>query len=285
MPLSRRRFTALLLSAAPSLWWKPARLAADETRTLDLRIGEDFHASEADIRAVLLSAASAIWKYCPNTRWEEPGFFIYHSTDSPITIYDHRVDGRIAIGLTTQENYWSQFAFQFAHEFCHALAGHSNDYRKLWIKVPNANFWLEESLCETASLFALRAMGNSWKTAPPYPNWKSYAGALTDYAADRIAKATASVPAERSFMDWFRENETSMRENPVLREKNNVVANQFLPIFEAQPSGWEAVTFLNLRKCGPRDSLDVHFAGWKANAPTAQREFIGKLAAVFGIAG
>src|SRR4051812_28384150 len=100
MQLTRRRFTALLLSAAPAgLAAEGAPAAAG--RKLDLRVGDGFGAREADIRAVLLSAAQCIWQHCPNTEWREPGFFIYHASDFPVTAYQHRADGRVAIGLTT----------------------------------------------------------------------------------------------------------------------------------------------------------------------------------------
>jgi hypothetical protein len=92
----------------------------------------------------------------------------------------------------------------------------------------------------------MHAMGETWKTAPPYRNWKSYAESLTKYAADRIEKAPAELPAGTAFKDWFRANEAKMREKSTLREKNNVVAIQLLPIFETQPSGWEAITSMNL---------------------------------------
>jgi hypothetical protein len=283
MKLTRRRFTALLLSAAP------ASLAAEATplpaagRKLDLVIGDGFGAREADIRAVLLSAARSIWQHCPNTEWREPGFFIYHTSDAPVTAYQHRADGRVAIGLTTTGYHWSQFAFQFAHEFCHALAGHTNDFTRLWTRGRKANMWLEESFCETASLFAMRAMGERWKTAPPYPNWKSYAEALTNYARDRSRAALASLPAGLPFVDWFHKNEASMREKATLREKNNVVAERLLPLFEAQPAGWEAITFLNLGARDPEETLATRFAEWSAAAPPAQRAFIGSIAAVFGL--
>jgi hypothetical protein len=283
MSLTRRRFTALLLSAAR------VGLATETTpppaagRKLDLRIGDGFGAREADIRAVLLSAGEAIWQHCPNTEWREPGFFIYHSNDLPVTAYQHRADGRVAIGLTTTGNHWSQFAFQFAHEFCHALAGHSNDYAQLWTRGRKANMWLEEACCETASLFAMRAMGERWKTAPPYPNWKPYAESLVQYARDRSETAAVSLPRERPFLEWFRENEAAMREKATLREKNNVVAGQLLPLFEAEPAGWEAITFLNLGRRDPEESLAMRFAEWSAAAPGAQHAFIGRVAGVFGL--
>ena len=280
--ISRRQFTALLLASFVPRVLADAPPAAG--RRLDFKIGGGFGgASAADIEAVVRSAGESIWQHCPNTRWEVPGFFIYHSDPSPITLDDHRADGRIAIGLTSQGNLWSQFAYQFAHEFGHALAGHSNDWRKLSIRERRPNHWLEESICETASLFALRAMGKSWLSAPPYPNWKSYAVHLTEYAQERLDQTAKSVPAGMNFTAWFRENEASMRETSTLREKNNVVAMHLLPRFEAAPSGWEAVACYNLAKNDPQRTLAAQFAIWRGNAPPAQRPFIGEIAGVFGV--
>ena len=257
----------------------------DAGRALDFRIGEGFGDAPPDnIRAVIRSAAETIWKHGPDTRWQVPGFFIFQSKDAPITLFDHHADGRIAIGLTTQGTYWAQFAYQFAHEFCHALAGHANDWRRPWIRERKANHWLEESLCETASLFALRAMAAAWRTAPPYPNWKDYAAALRSYADDWAEKVTVVREPGFDFRKWFAENEAAMRANGTLRERNAVVALQLLPLFEAAPKGWEAVTFLNLtddRK--PDRSLADHFRAWRRAAPEAQHPFIASIAGVFGL--
>jgi len=280
--ISRRQFTGLLLTALvrPGL----AQTTNAAGRTLDFEMGGGFGgASAANLTAVLRSAAEALWQHCPHTRWETPGFFIYHNDPYPITLDDHRADGRIALGLTPKGNLWAQFAYQFAHEFGHALAGHSNDWRKCAIRGPRPNHWLEESLCETASLFALRAMGKSWQTAPPYPNWKSYAVHLTEYAQARLDKTALSLPAHQSFREWFRENEASMREKSTLREKNNVVALKLLPLFEATPSGWEAITCYNLAKSDPEKTLSAQFTDWRDHAPSAQQAFVGQLADIFGL--
>lgn len=276
--ISRRTFAVTI--GAAFMPFAGTRAAENAGRKLDFKIGGGFEAGAADIRAVLNSAADSIWQHCPNTRWEVPGFFIYHNADYPIALNDHGPDGRIRIGLTTKGTYWSQFAYQFAHEFGHALAGHSNDWQKLNIRDERPNHWLEESLCETASLFALRAMGKSWQTKPPYPNWKSYAVHLAKYADDRMQKTSVV----KSFADWFRENEPSMRANSTRREKNNVVALQLLPLFEAEPTGWEALTFYNLCKPDPKRTLAAQFAAWRSDTPQTQHAFIGKLASTFGIA-
>jgi len=281
---TRRRFLALACSAAPALLTATSRAApAPAGRALDLRIAPGFGAAEADLRAVLTSAADEIWRHCPATTWQVSGFHVFRNPQSPITLFDHTADGRISIGLNSQDTRWCQYAFQFAHEFAHALAGHSNDWRKTSIRGHRANNWLEESLCETASLFSLRAMGKSWLTEPPYPHWKDYSASLTSYAAERLATTARELPAGTRFSAWFEENQTPMRATSTLREKNNQVAAALLPLFEAEPAGWETLTALNLGAPALEATLQDHLHAWHRQVPAAQRSFVAKLARVFEI--
>ena len=271
MTLSRRGFligsTAGLLAACVTrrLESQPQRLVFE----VQTGFGE---ASVADVEAVVRSAAEAIWKHCPETRWETRGFRIYPNDPYPITLDEHR-DGFIAIGLTPKGTYWAQFAYQFAHEFGHALAGHSNDFEKIRGHDSGKNHWLEESLCEVASLFALRAMGSTWKTKPPYPNWKSFAPHLTSYAQERIDETRKSLKGE-TFRAWFRANEASMREKSTIREKNNIVAIQLLPLFEAEPAGWESLTWFRRHGADRNASLAAHLTAWRTACPERLRGFV-----------
>lgn len=259
-------------------------IAEDAGRRIDIALASDFKAQPADVKAVLGSAAESIWQHCPETTWRTPGFAVFHRAEGPLTGYDHRADGRILVGLSTEGTYWSQFAFQFAHEFTHALAGHANDWRKPWIRGRKANLWLEESLCEAGSLFALRSMAKSWQSTPPYPNWRDYGRSLAQYADDRLAETARSLPAGFDFRRWLAANETSMRADSVIREKNNVVARQLLPLFERTPSGWEAVTYLNLgARRDPDLTLAQHLADWRDAAPARHKAFITELALELGV--
>ena len=283
LPLSRRTFAGLLL-AGLAVRARAASLPA-AGRRLDFEIVGDFGAAPREnIEAVLRSAAESIWRHCPNTRWEVPGFHVYLNQDWPIVLNDHRPDGRIAIGLATQGTYWAQYAFQFAHEFGHALAGHSNDWRRLDIRSPRPHHWLEEALCETASLFALRAMSVTWRTQPPYPNWRSFASALAAYAEERLEETTRALPAGFVFNDWFRAEEASLRADPVQRAKNNRIALHLLPLFEAEPAGWESLTSWNRTPSRTDSSLADRFTDWAKDAPPAQRGLIGRLGTRFGVA-
>ena len=126
--VTRRKFVAALFLAAV-----PAAGGAEPVRKLAMRVdAKSFGTGEADIKAVLRSAAGEIWRHCPNTRFEQPGFEVYRNEKYPITHFERSDDGWIVIGLATEKTFWSQYAYQFAHEFCHAIADHSNDWRKLW---------------------------------------------------------------------------------------------------------------------------------------------------------
>src|SRR5260370_13089694 len=144
----------------------PATFAA---KPLDIQVqpGGFGRASPADIAAVLQSAGSELWRHCPRTQLD--GIDVYHRTDHPQTDFKRTPSARIAIALATQDTHWAQYSFQFAHEFCHALANFGDNPKRSDRYPLQDNLSLEESLCETASLFTLRGMSPDWLTAPPYP--------------------------------------------------------------------------------------------------------------------
>jgi hypothetical protein len=284
--ITRRLFaTGLVLSSLPvarSFAQKPVLPA---NRKLEWRVKMDGFggASEPDIKAVLRSAADELWKYCPNTQFEQKGFEIYHNKQYPISHYEPSPDGYLVVGLAVEGNLWARFSFQFAHEFGHCLMDHANDTKKRWHKLEHANQWLEESICEVASLFSLRGMAQTWKTKPPYPNWKGYSSALADYARQRMEEPKHCLPAGTTFSAWFASEEAGLRKAWAQREKNMIISQQLLPLFDAQPDGWEAITFLKLGTRDVNKTLAKNISEWSANAPAEHRAFISKVAAVFGV--
>jgi hypothetical protein len=238
-------------------------------------------ASTADLTMVLRSAASQLFRYCPHTQLD--GIDVYYRPDHPEIDLHQTRDKRIAMVLSARDTHWAQYSFQFAHEFCHALANFSDHSSSALANVHNPNLWLEESLCETASLFVLRAMSRAWATNPSYPAWRAYAPWLSDYVDRRMALPENRPRMGTSFSAWFHEHQTALQKDAGQRTWNTIVATQLLPVFEADPAGWEAVTFLNRKPSGPTESLSQHFAAWQASCPTRLHSFVAKLAAVFGV--
>ncbi|MGE3808248.1 MAG: hypothetical protein AB7K24_26605 [Gemmataceae bacterium] len=225
------------------------------------------NASPADIRAVCRSSSFEIEKHLGGLKLDP--IVVRHSNEGPICLFRRGPEGERIILLDSKDTYWSQFGYQFAHEFCHHLCACRGG--------KNPNLWFEESLCELASLFALRGMAETWKTQPPYSNWKGYAPNLAKYAQERIDKS--ALPEGMTLAAWFRQHEAELRKNGTDREKNNVVARALLPLFEKNPAGWQALATLN---GGERDvAFRVHLKAWHDRAPKEQRPFIAELARAF----
>lgn len=249
-----------------------APVPAAATHRLDIRPdpGAPWEADLENVQKVLESAAGALWVYFPN---RELAPILVEPKGGPIVLFNRGKNGEFRVRLNTGERYWAQYAFQFAHEFCHILCNPVDD--------DTSNKWFEESLCEMASLFALRRMAETWKTDPPYPNWREYAPSLRKYADERIEKALP--PAGRDLAAWYREHEAALRREPCRRELNEVVAVALLPLFEKEPPHWQAVGFLNAAPVPAPRSFATYLSDWHGRVPAAHQPFVRQIAARFGI--
>lgn len=231
----------------------------------------DWRADVENVQAVLDSAAAPLWRQFPRRELKP---ILVEPQGGPIVLFRRGPDGEYLVRLDTGETYWAQYAFQFAHELGHILCNYQER--------PHRNKWLEESLCETASLFALRAMSRTWRKNPPYPNWRSFAPALRQYADERIEGAR--LPERRTLADWFADHEAALYQNATRRSLNLVVAAQLLPLLEQKPQHWEAVTWLNAAANGKSQTLGEFLSAWHAEVPQRHRGFIRRIAGKFGVA-
>lgn len=182
--------------------------------------------------------------------------------------------GPITIQLTARGRLWAKFAYQFSHEFCHALT----DYEQLW---NGSNTWFHEAICELASVFTLRHMGETWQTSPPYWNWGDYAPALTGYADELLMEDSRRLPSDITLAEWLSMHQEDLRritEVPQgkvipdsVRDQYAIVAYQLLPIFEAHPEAWNAVPKLpNSQRVLPGYLID-----WYRNVDPRDLAYVG----------
>ena len=223
-----------------------------------------------DIRKVCLSSAGTIWSQLPDDSLSP--ILVQRSESGPISLYGRGKGNEYVVKLDTGNNAWAQCAFQFSHEFCHILCNYRN--------VPNRQLWFEETLCETASLYALRRMSMEWKTMAPYPNWTSYAPALGSYAADRIKTHDGQKDPVSVFYQMHREK---LEENANNRELNGYIAIKLLPLFEKTPTGWQTLRYLNLGPKEENTSFKQYLSGWHERVPAKHKPFVKKVAEEFGI--
>ncbi len=224
----------------------------------------------ADMKKVAESAAHPIVSLL-----KEQGFapiILQRSKSGPITLYKRGAGNEYQVRLDTSDRAWAQLAFQFAHEFCHIVC----NYRD----AKNPQIWFEETLCECASLYSLRRMGENWKTNPPYSNWKSYATALTDYANTRV---NAQNTKTKTVAEFYHENKKELERSGTNRELNNFIAVQLLPLFEDSPESWHSLRYLNLGNPEENLSLKEYLEGWYQRVPERHREFILRVSKLFEI--
>ena len=191
------------------------------------------------------------------------------SEDHPKAFFRKSGKGPYQINLTVRGRKWDQYAYQFAHEYCHVQSGHEQ-------LRDNPNNWFHESICELASLYTLRRMGERWRENPPYRNWATYAPNLTAYA-DKIisARSLASVPDPR-FAGWLLAEEPELRKDSCQREKNKIVACRLLGVFEECPRGWNSIRSLPASTAPILDYLKE----WRAACPGDDRPFVDRVIAV-----
>lgn len=251
---------------------RPATSATPKEVAIKVLPGNWGDADVNDIRAVCRSAASEMARYFP--RHEQDPITVRHDArPDPLVIYGKGSDGERRILVNVKGKYWAQLAFQFSHEFCHIQCNYRDGDR--------ANLWFEESLCETASLFVLRRMAQTWKTRPPYSNWKSFAGSLHDYAAQRL-KETEKLDG-LTLAQWYQRNEPELTKTGVNRAKNQVVAAALLPLFEMNPEHWEAVRSLNQGDAKKRLSFPDYLRDWHARVTPEHRPFVAEIAKLFEV--
>ena len=260
---------AVLASAAE------ADASREHPRMATYRVEVDgFEASEADMRAVLDSAGGALWRFFPDYRLEP--LVVTRGHSGPITLYRRNDRGEIVIRLDTGKTYWCQYAYQFAHEFCHVLSGFREGNQ--------VGRWFEESLCETASLFAMRSMARSWKDNPPYPNSRDYRDSLRDYTDDVMRKRERVFDlVAQGLPTFYRANQEALAKETMPRELNGAMSVVWLQLFEERPERWESIRWLNATPAQEGDSFQVYLQKWHDAAPAQHQPFVRRIGELFGM--
>lgn len=173
------------------------------------------------------------------------------------------------IFLTSSDKYYSKYVYQFAHEYCH--------YQLPFSPVQELR-WLEESICELASLYTLRQVDKQWEVVPPYPNWRNFHSNFTKYA-ENAEKSYESINLDFS----VEPNEilSYLRREEYDRAKNMYIALKLLPLFYRRPELWHSVPFL----CRVNERRTFHLAlkEWQQVSPAESRAALAELALIFSI--
>jgi len=277
LPLIVASIVCSLAHAESGRELSPRPAAAARKPGLSIRVEPEGwgEASPQQIETVLNAVADELMAGFP----ERPlaPIVVSHTERNPIALYERGPGGEYRIRLHARGEKWHLYVYEFAHELCHIL---SNYDRNAGPQTVRYNQWFEETLCETASLFTLASLATTWERSPPAPRWAGEARNLRRFFEHLIGEGHRQLPPQAPLAAWLRDNEQALRENPYLRDKNDVVANLLLPLFSADPQHWEALAYLNLSPDDARNSLDDYLHHWYDNAPPEHKRFVGSVLAL-----
>ncbi len=246
--------------------------------TLAIRVdqGNWGGAQLGDVEAVARSAAASFSAFDDDESVAIALEATAGENDSPMTLSTTSSSGEFVVRLNVRGNLWARLVYQFAHEFCHVLAG-----PRTWTVDRFA--WIEEALCETASLLALHSMAKSWATEPPRPNWREYSSSLANYEADQTSAPTRSLAPGMPFSRWLTDHLPLLAAAPFMRDDNTIVAKELLPIIENDPAAWRAVRHLHTWPRVSEATLADFMDGWAMACPAECRRAVESIALLVGV--
>ncbi|MDB4713228.1 hypothetical protein OAF41_00560 [bacterium] len=229
------------------------------TSHAQLRIeAKDFKMTENDLRNIFESTLAALPKA---ETFKEPPFFVSRHRRGPITLFQRTPRGEVAIQLNTGDYYYAQIIYQFAHEVAHVRANFQ--------PIDHENKWLEETLCETASLFVLRKLNKDWEKNAPNNALKNFRKHLASYAST-VMKSREPL-TEETAPAFYQRHKDTLRKSATEREINGAFANLILPLLEKEPEHWEILAKFPRIKGA---SLARHFAAWRKVTPKKHHGFL-----------
>jgi hypothetical protein len=231
-----------------------------------LRIAaKGFKMAEADLRAIFTSTLKVFPR---DPEKKDPPIYVTRHHNGPIVLFQRTPRGEVAMQLDTGDYYYSQIIYQFAHELAHIRA----DFQP----IEHENKWLEETLCETASLFALRQLALRWEKEAPNNALKKYRRHLTPYAQRVIESREPLTP--KTSPAFYQKHRETLRKSATERALNGAFANLILPLLEKEPVHWQTLTHFPRIKGA---TLTQHFQAWRKASPQKHHRFLTNLESLF----
>jgi hypothetical protein len=257
----------------------PAKKVGKETEKdpglmIQVVAGEWGDAKPEEIKSLLDAVAAELLTHFPGRRLDP--IVVSPTRQGPVVLYQKSPKNEYQIYLAAKDKRWAEYVYEFSHELFHILVNYE------YHAPPRSarHQWFEETLCETVSLYTLKRLSLTWEQSPPRAEWASYARSLNGYTKAVLTEQHRRLPENTSLAQWFQENGPVLLDHPYLREKNELVANLFLPLLEQNPD-WRAAGFLNLDVPQSETSFHDYLANWYGQTPMEQREFIRHAMKIF----
>lgn len=225
------------------------------------------------IRGVLMSVYDALTEAFESTpdspievmRWQKKHPMLVENA-RPYKVY-----------LATWSRYWSQYAYQFGHELCHILTS-SDRFGS------HKHKWFEETVCESASFFALHRIAETWAERPPKDVFgaREFAPHHEEYVNNLEQKRT--LPRGQSLTIWFEKHLGKLENDRYDRKRTGVIAVELAHAFGKQPALWRDCRCLNTWDPARNETFTEFLDEWSdrvdrrdksKSAPEVVRQILG----------
>lgn len=168
------------------------------------------------------------------------------------------------IFLITEGNYWCQWVYQFAHEYCHHLIEGKGDQELRGLG------WFEETVCELSSMYCL---GKMITLCNHHTNQslRRFAPSVRDYLDDLLRCESEYAPLHL----YIRRNLPLLEKPELHREIYRCIARLMLPLFAECPALWKII--LHFGNMSEWNSLTLLFDHLKEEADTTYADQLQRL--------
>ena len=192
------------------------------------------------VNYLLASVRSLMGNYAK----DEKQCIILHRDDGPMccSIGNYHI-----IFLHAHDNYWCQWVYQFAHEYCHHIID-----GKMTGELGGL-MWFEETLCELCSIYCIHHFVN-WCENNPLP--RQYAPSVREY----LDQLTSGQLCADHLRDYISQNLDLLSSPDYQRGIYKRIAATILPSFVACPDLWRIIPLIgDSRQWLKLDELFQHF--------------------------
>lgn len=188
------------------------------------------------------------------TALERPYFstqkcFVTYKDDCPMCA---KVGDNHIVYLHVKDNYWCQWVYQFAHEYCHHLINGSLSGE--WSPM----LWFEETVCELSSMYNLYRMVGFCEDH----GLKSYSSSVQGYLNNLLTKNN-DVYILSNEGGWYQGYKELLSTEHYNRGLYNAIAALMYPSFIENPRLWRII--LSIGDIRSWRSLDELFEHLRAN--------------------
>ena len=209
---------------------------------------------------------------------------IHKEPEGPKILYNRRPNGNYEMWIDSEDTYWAQQIFQFAHEHGHIITNYREDF-------PNPQTWFEESISMVASIYALETLSHRWAQNPPrgqpgYKNFASYLPVYVDGMGDYFGVSREYI-RNLNLREWYQNNRYEL-ENDLggvnTRQHQYIVATKIVDIFKRHPeAAWNATRYMNKGHVRVNSDFTEYLNAWRKYTPARWQFVVDEVMARFGI--